>query len=98
MNIDEYLLTCLSEECIEIAKDISKALRFGLDDVNISKPEGPTNRQRIEDELNDFSAILLMVEEHNLINKSWHSFDKVEAKKLKILKYIEYARKIGALK
>ena len=32
MNREEHLLTILSEECAEVIKDVSKALRFGLDD------------------------------------------------------------------
>lgn len=32
MTILEHLLECLSEECSEVAKDISKSLRFGLED------------------------------------------------------------------
>ena len=32
MNKTEYLLTCIMEECSEVQKECSKALRFGLED------------------------------------------------------------------
>ena len=41
MNKQEYLLTCLSEECAEIQQAVSKALRFGLDNYN---PNGLFNQ------------------------------------------------------
>lgn len=33
MNTNEYLLTYLSDECAEISYQVSKALRFGLNDI-----------------------------------------------------------------
>jgi len=34
----EYLLTCLMEECAEVQKAATKALRFGLDDRGPDEP------------------------------------------------------------
>lgn len=42
MNTTKHLLTCLAEESSEIIKDVSKSLRFGLDDRNVLDPRGPT--------------------------------------------------------
>lgn len=53
MNATEHLLVCLAEECGEVAKECSKALRFGLDDQVTLNPygprgtEGPTVREKI---------------------------------------------------
>lgn len=47
MNTTEHLLTCLGEEGCEISKDVSKSLRFGLDDRNLLDPDGPPNRERL---------------------------------------------------
>ena len=55
MNKTEYLLVILSEECAELLKEISKALRFGLDD---QEPERKlTNREKIVNEFNDLFCL-----------------------------------------
>ena len=59
MNVTEHLLTCLGEEGSEIAQDVDKSNRFGLDDVNVLKPDGPNNRERLVNELNDLLTIFL---------------------------------------
>ena len=55
MNREEYLLTCLAEECAEVAQRVSKALRFGLNEVQPGQPF--TNAERIADELTDLIAV-----------------------------------------
>jgi hypothetical protein len=98
MNIEEHLLICASEECLEIAKDISKALRFGLNDRNVLDPEGPTNRERIVNEINDLIGVLDMLEDHDILPRHWHDYEKQEAKQEKVNKFIDYAESVGALK
>ena len=56
MTEKEYLLTCLAEECIEVAKEVHKALRFGLDDTNPATKQ--TNAEAIKNELTDIVAVL----------------------------------------
>ena len=56
MTKKEYLLTCLAEECIEVAKEVHKALRFGLDDTNPATKQ--TNAEAIKNELTDIVAVL----------------------------------------
>src|SRR4051812_44414709 len=90
MNETEHLLTCLLEECSEVIKDCSKSLRFGLDDRNVLDPSGPTNRERIVAELNDLVAVVELLEERGHL-QIWESDGLKEAKKQKVLSFMEYA-------
>lgn len=51
MNEKEHALTVLMEECSEVQKAITKALRFGL--THYWEAEGKLNKEAIEDELRD---------------------------------------------
>lgn len=97
MNDTEHLLTCLSEECLEVSKDIHKALRFGLSDRNVLKPDGPTNLERICDELNDLIAVVRMLEHRGILPPNWGSAEKQASKVIRVLRFMDYAREKGAL-
>lgn len=97
LSLEQHLLVCLNEECVEIAKDVDKSLRFGLDDTNFLEPKGPNNRQRISDELNDLLAVVELCMKHNILPPGWWSAAKIQAKKDKVLKCMDYAREAGAL-
>lgn len=61
MNRKEYLLTVASEECSEIAQNISKALRFGLDS---HKPGTDTsNAEKIMQEYYDLKAVIIKLQQ-----------------------------------
>lgn len=59
MNRQQMLLTILAEECAEVAQRASKAIRFGLDEVQ----EGQllNNKQRLENELGDLLGVCDML-------------------------------------
>lgn len=97
MNTEEHIMTCLSEECLEVSKDISKALRFGLDDRNVLNPTGPTNRERIVEELNDLQAMIWMAVEAGILPPTWEKRDKQQEKRIKVKKFMRYAEEVGAL-
>ncbi len=59
MNRKEHLLVILSEECSEVIKEVSKALRFGLE--NGYPGQSKTNQDNIEDELTDVFAVVEML-------------------------------------
>ena len=68
MTRDEHLMVIAMEECAEVAQRISKALRFGMDqiqqdadDAPEQNPERLTNKQRIEREYYDLRAMLGMI-------------------------------------
>lgn len=94
MDKKEHLLTCLAEECTEIAHCATKALRFGLDDSEPGKDT--TNAQRIRQELDDLSVIVQMICEEEMINP-WHNVDAMKAKREKVEKYMAYAIELGTL-
>jgi hypothetical protein len=97
MNLQEHLLTCLGEEGSEIAQDIAKCLRFGLDDRNVLKPTGPTNRERLVAELNDLLGVAAMLEELGILPDGWQNFEAQYAKRKKVEKFLDYARHVRAL-
>ena len=97
MNATEHLLTCLGEEGSEISKDVSKSLRFGLDDRNVLDPTGPTNRERLLSELNDLLGVASLLVDFGIIPPDWMDAEKQIAKKRKVRKFMGYAVKVGAL-
>lgn len=96
MNKTEHLLTCLAEEGVEIALELSKqsckSLRFGLHDVNVLEPKGPTNQERLIDELNDLHGVIELLIEVGALPADWHDRKKVDAKKEKVCKFMDYAK------
>lgn len=101
MNSTEHLLVCLNEEgvesALEMAKIADKALRFGLDDQNVLNPTGPTNRERLIDELNDLMGVIGLMVEHGILPAGWKDASKIDAKKDKVRKFMAYAAEKGAL-
>ena len=100
MNSREHLLTCLMEECSEIQKPICKALRFGENDhyPNKAFPTATSsNIQDISDELDDLQGVVELLIENGILLRVANR-EKIEAKKIKVNGYMEYARNVGALK
>src|SRR5690349_25006079 len=99
MTRKEHLLIIAMEECNEVAQRISKALRFGLTEV---QPDQEMNNvERINQEFNDLKAVmeLLQSEEHINFRQSIEAERfQIEAKKIKIEKYLKYSESVGTLK
>lgn len=98
MNHQEHLLTCLAEECSEVTKDVTKSLRYGLDDRNVLDPTGPTNRERLVDELNDLAAVIDILSEQGIVPRNWWDALKQQKKRAKVAEFLFYAEKVGALR
>lgn len=60
MTRQEHLLTIAIEECNEVAQRLSKALRFGLEEIQPGQQL--TNRERIRYEYSDLAAVLEMLD------------------------------------
>ena len=94
MEHKDYLLSCLSEEAGEIVQAVGKSHRFGLLDKNPQTKK--TNWVDLRKEVHDLIAVYEML---------CDAFDRVdnidrkliEAKKLKVEKYMAYSAKLGRL-
>lgn len=87
----EYLLICLIEECAEIQHAVSKAIRFGLEDIN--PHTDTTNIDNINNELGDLLTVIGTLREEINIHANYNGI-KME----KTLGFIEYSIRKGLIK
>lgn len=95
MNRTEYLLVQAASECNEVAHRITKALHFGLHEVQPGQPGVPeSNAERIVGEYIDLLAsIEMLVEDSALTMPSADTVRALIAKKKAKVEYIMgYAR------
>jgi|TARA_A100001391_G_C5082480_1_gene280248 NTP pyrophosphatase (non-canonical NTP hydrolase) len=92
MNRREYLLTCLAEECTEVGQRVSKALRFGLGEIQPGQPF--TNAERIAEEMGDLCDVYRI-----LVNEGVLPVAAVnaETKLAKIERFMAISREQGTL-
>ena len=94
MTHNENLLVCLLEECGETGQRASKALRFGINEIQKGQPL--TNAERIVYEFNDIMAVMEIMRDAGLISKIIDR-DAIELKKKKLLEGIIYSIKEGCI-
>jgi len=101
MNVDEHLLTCLIEECAEIQKRATKALRFGIDDRDPTRVNASSERARLREEIIDFLGVVEMLEDRDVLSATFfvpdHLRSAIDAKKKKVREFFDYAREKGTL-
>lgn len=92
MNRQDHLMTQAMEECAEVAQRLSKAMRFGLEQMQSDQPQ--TNRERIIDEYNDLIAVMDMAGFSllKIVNPR-----AIIAKKDKVERYLDKSRRLGTL-
>lgn len=96
MNRTEHLLCVLAEECSEVEHRVSKALRFGLTEIEPGQPF--TNAERITHELCDLSAVVGMLEDADLIDMGDPLYiDRRANKRERVEKFLRYSEKCGTL-
>lgn len=96
MNRREHLLTILAEEATEVAHAVSKALRFGMEEV---KPDlNQTNAERITAEIHDLIAVYDMLRSEGAFKPAaqWDVTEReLAAKRKKVVAYLHYSKSCG---
>jgi hypothetical protein len=96
MTEEEHLISVLIEECAEVTQACCKALRFGLDDFHPVTKE--KNRDYIAREMADLDGAMgLLRYTFKIIPINDEHIQMIDAKKRRVLEYMEYARNSGAL-
>jgi hypothetical protein len=97
MTREEHLLTIIAEECVEIAKNATKSLRFGLHDCGPGVPD--TNARLMCLECADLQAVLEMLASSNcMFQLTANSIDMKEAmaaKKAKVERMLDISAERG---
>ena len=89
MTTQEHLLSILAEECGEVAQRSIKALSFGLAEVQPGQPLA--NAERIRQEFADLCGV------YEMIGLNPPSRADIEAKKLKVQKFLAYSAECGCV-
>lgn len=92
-DITKEILLITQEECAEVTQAISKVFRFGMD---AQYPTGaPTNKQRLEEELGDLQAMIILLGQRSIISTKNVEF-AAEAKLEKLKKWSNIFRDIDS--
>jgi len=92
MTRQEHLLVILMEECNELSKDAAKALRF----TPLSNYDGITNSEKMHREYNDILAVVEMLNDDGVVD-IYEDADRIEAKKMKVNRFLKDSKKCGTL-
>jgi hypothetical protein len=98
MNRTEHIATTAAEECNEVAQRISKALRFGWQEVQPGQPLN--NGERIVQEFHDLFTMLDWLMREGMIDERLSLVPNPEiarAKREKVEKFMAISRDQGAL-
>ena len=96
MDRKEYLLTCLIEECSEVQKEATKALRFGMDDN--WKDHGKQSDRIVHEFIDLLSIYEMLIQDGHIKDVSVEEvLELTVAKKTRVEKFMGYARDRGTL-
>ena len=82
------LLIVLMEECAEIIHRTSKALRFGLDEIQPDRFPEESNAIRLATEIGDLKAVVLLLEREGVLDGE-RSFNAKVQKFQKLKKFLQ---------
>lgn len=94
---NDYLLTCVAEECSEICKEATKGIRFGLHD---QWEEKPTAHDALIAEYYDLVAVMEMLFENKILCKPSEEkiVNMIEHKKHRVRHFMKYSAERGHFK
>lgn len=96
MNINQYLLMKLAEECTEVAQRAMKCMQFGLEETEPGQLQN--NAQRLYAELDDVMASIQML---NTFDPSFFfkpDHNAQTRKMAKVWHYHEYSKGLGLVR
>ncbi len=94
-SVKEHLMIIAMEECCEISHELSKAIRFGPDEVY--EMIGLSNIQRALKEYNQLVAVLEMLRDHGVFSGDMRDQKVIDEKKIKVAEYMDYAMRLGVV-
>lgn len=94
MNVQQHLLIHLAEECVEAAHRASKALRFGLGEIQDGQDKD--NADRLSEEITDVLGIIALLEQRGEIRVD-RSPEALARKANKVTQYLVKAQELGTL-
>lgn len=99
MKREQYLLSCLAEECAEVQLIISKYNRFGGDSFHPEDPNKKTNKAKLTQEILDVMALIQAVGMNGLLlDQTPSDAEKAVQGKLERLdKYMQISEDLGYL-
>lgn len=74
------------EECAEVQKECSKAWRFGLEDCDPRDEVPTTNREKLNNEVNDFLGVIRLLQNSGIIDEP--DEDKITEKMERVIKHM----------
>jgi len=83
-KVEKEIMLIAQEECAEVTQAISKVFRFGFD----SEHNGVSNQQRLTEEVGDLLAMINLMFDHGIIDKSAAELAAGQ-KKIKLSKWSE---------
>ena len=95
LNRQQMLLIIAAEECNELGQRISKALRFGVDEIQPG--QDLNNMQRIMYEYTDLLCVMGMIADNGKEFPKNINVKSLEEKRTKVEKYLKFSQECGTL-
>ncbi len=94
MTRSEHLLVILAEECSEVSQRVTKALRFGVEEVQTG--QDLTNAERIVEELIDLYTLVDMLAAEGVLTAE-NLPERMARKRERVEKMLAYSASLGLL-